>query len=90
MASGKLLSVWKRDLHGGVGGGVVPDFCAVVFFGLPVLVVEIEEVSGFEDFFVGHLGTEVGIHAVEGDIFIPVVDFGVELHTVGGGYDFGA
>ena len=74
----------------GMSRGVVPDFGAVVFVGLPVFVAKVEEIGDFEDFFVGHFGTEVGVHGVEGDVFVPVVDLGMELHAVCGRDDFGA
>lgn len=49
-------SLVVRGLHRGVMGGVVPDFGAVVFCGLPVFVAEVEEVGGFENFGIGHFG----------------------------------
>lgn len=66
-----------------VQGIVVPHLRAVVFARLPVVITEVEGVGGFDDLLFAQAGAEVGIHRIEGYIFVPCVDIGVKLHVLG-------
>ena len=64
-------------------GVIVPHLRAVVFAWLPVVITKVEDVGGFNNLLFAQAGAKVGIHRIEGYIFVPSVDIGVKLHAIG-------
>ena len=56
-------------------GVIVPHLRAVVFARLPVVITKVEGVGGFDDLLFAQADAEVGIHRIEGHIFVPLVPY---------------
>lgn len=62
---------------------VVPNLRTVVFAGLPVVITEVEGVGGLDYILFAHTRAKVGVHGVEGYVFVPRVDIRMKLHAFG-------
>nr|DAO96484.1 MAG TPA: hypothetical protein [Caudoviricetes sp.] len=76
--------LYQNKLHRSVSGHIVPYLCTIVFFGLPICILEIEEISCLDDFIFCHIAAQVSVHGIKGNIFIPIVHLFTELHALGG------
>nr|DAF71434.1 MAG TPA: hypothetical protein [Caudoviricetes sp.] len=76
--------LFQNKLHRSVSRHIVPYLGTIVFFWLPVCILEIKEISCLDDFIFCHITAQVSIHGIESNILIPIVHLVMELHALGG------